>query len=84
VLDRVARDITEITGAVSRRNVHAAAKRDCQMCEVSANTYPLLMTFGGCPVTMGMEMSKLDLIVNVVANGLHSLPASATQLFVLP
>ena len=47
------------------------------MGEVSANAYPFLMAFGGRPVGAGMVISKFDLIVNVVADGLHTPPARA-------
>ncbi len=32
-------DVTEIAGAVARRNVHAAAERHSQMCIVPANAF---------------------------------------------
>ena len=70
-------DITEIPGAVSRRNVHAAAKRHREMGKVSANAYPFLMAFGSRSIAACVVISKFDLIVNVVADGLHTLPAPA-------
>ena len=39
-------DITKISGAVSRGNVHATAKRYREMGEVSANAYLFAMAFG--------------------------------------
>jgi hypothetical protein len=36
-------DIAKIAGAVPDRDVHAATKRDRQVGEVAANTYPFLM-----------------------------------------
>ena len=40
-------DIPKIASAVARRDIHAPAKRDCQMGEVSADTIALLIRLPG-------------------------------------
>ena len=70
-------DVAKVSGAVSRRNIHAAAERDRQMSEVATDTYPFLVALGRCPVTSGMVVSECDANMNVIADCLNPLPAAA-------
>ena len=46
------------------------------MGEVAANADLLLMAFGRRPVAAGVAVAELDALMDVVTNGLHSLPAA--------
>jgi len=70
-------DVAKVTGAISGRNIHAAAERDRQMSEVATNTYPFLVALGRYPVTSGMVVSEFDANMNVIADCLNPLPAAA-------
>ena len=73
---RVARnpDISQITGTITGRDVHAAAQGDGKVGEVPADTDPFLVAFGRRAIASGVVISKLDSLVNIVANGLNALP----------
>ena len=75
---RVARnpDISQITGAITGRDVHAAAQGDGKVGEVAAHTDPFLVAFGRRAIASGVVLSKLDSLVSIVANGLNTLPST--------
>src|SRR5882672_1785785 len=50
--------VAEIAGAVSRRNVHAAAKGNSKMCVIAAYPAPLVERFPGCPCGAGMFITE--------------------------
>src|SRR4029079_3418317 len=68
-------DIAEITGAIARRDVHAAAKRDSEMREVAAHAPLLDIGIVGGAADMGVLVAELDVLVDEVADCLHQAPA---------
>jgi len=75
---RIARDadIAEIARAISRGNVDAPAQRDGEMCKIAADPGPLLVGFRCRSIAPGMVIAKLQSLMNIVANGLNSLPST--------
>src|ERR1700760_4998097 len=75
-------DIAEITGAVARRDVHAPAQCDREMREISAHADAFLVTFRRRAVASRMMVTKLEPVMDVIANSLHPLPTAlkATEL----
>ena len=68
-------DVAEITGAVARRDVHAAAQRDREVGEVAADAAPLGMRIPGGLGRAGMLVAEFDAIMDVIADRLHQRPA---------
>jgi hypothetical protein len=68
-------DVTEISRAVARRDVHASGKRNCEMSEVPTNTASFLVPLGGGAVTSCMMVTEFNAVVGVIANSLRSLPS---------
>ena len=68
-------DVTEISRAVARRDVHASGKRYCEMSEIPTYTAPFLVTLGGAAVTSCMMVTEFNAVVGVIANSLRSLPS---------
>src|SRR6267142_889878 len=50
--------VAEIAGAVSRRNVHAAAKGNSKMCVIAADPAPFVERFPGCSCGAGMLITE--------------------------
>src|SRR6202035_2755327 len=72
-------DSAEITSAVSRGDIHAAAKRDRQVREVAANADPFLMPLGCGSVAAGVVVPEFDAIMDVVADRLNPLPTAGNS-----
>ena len=70
-IDRNA-NVSKIAGAVTGRDVHAATQRDSQMGEIAAHPDTLIVPFGRSPVAARMRVTKLDSVVRVFGNCLHS------------
>src|SRR5690242_20083704 len=68
-------DVTKIAGAISRRNVHASAKRQGQMCEITAHPPSLLERLPGGSGRTSVCVVKYDVVVNEVADRLHARPS---------
>ena len=83
---RVARNpnVSQITGTITGRDVHAAAQGDGKVGEVPADTDPFLVAFGRRAIASGVAISKLDSLVNIVANGLNALPPTPDAAEQLP
>jgi hypothetical protein len=69
-------DIAEVAGAVSRRDVHAAAQRDREMREVAAYTDPFTISIECGTIIPCVGVSKFDVVVNEVADGLYPIPST--------
>ena len=68
-------DVAEITSAIARRYIHAAAQCDRQMSEVTADAALLAV---GSPCGFGrarMLVAEFDPIMDVIADRLHERPA---------
>ena len=73
--DRRDTDIAEITGAISRRNVHASAKSDGEMRKIAANARALTIDVPSRFGRTGMLVAESDVLVNKIDNRLHASPA---------
>src|SRR5262245_61125280 len=69
-------DVAEITGAIARRDIHAAAQRHCKMGEVAADATALGMALGGGAIAARMVIAEFEMVVHVIADRLHLLPAA--------
>ena len=68
-------DIPEIARAVAGGNIHAATQRHSKVGKVPADADALGMSFGRGAVAPGMVVTKFDMVMHVVADRLHALPA---------
>jgi hypothetical protein len=69
-------DIAEVAGAVTRRNVHAAAECDGQMGIVAAYAFAFVENFPRRHGGAGVLVAESDVTMDEIANGLHPRPAS--------
>src|SRR6266403_3348455 len=74
VRDRHA-DIAQITGAVSRRDVHAATEGDREVSIVPADAGAIAEGFPSRPAGTRMFIAEGNVLVNEVADGLDATPA---------
>jgi hypothetical protein len=74
-IDRYA-DVTKITRAIPRRDVHASGQGHCKMSEVPANTAALFVTLGSGAIASRVVIAELEAIVSIVANSLSTSPAA--------
>jgi hypothetical protein len=72
-------DVAEIARSVTRRNVHAATKRDGQMGEVAADPDALFVALRRRAVAACVVVAKLDTFMHVVADRLHALPTAGDR-----
>ena len=78
IIGRIGRrqaDIGQIPGAIARRDVQRAAKRDGKMRVVAAHTPALGVCFMGRSGGPGMLVAERDVILDEVADRLHPRPA---------
>src|SRR5271166_4218244 len=68
-------DIAQITGAISRRNVHAATEGDGQVSIIPANAGTIAEGFPSRPAGARVLVAEGDVLMNVVADGLDAAPA---------
>ena len=73
--------VAKVAGAIASWNVHATAKRDGKMDEISANADPFFMTFRCRAVASCMVIPKLDPLMDIVANRLNKMPTAKTTEF---
>src|ERR1039458_10838950 len=64
-------DALPISGAVSRRDVHAAAEGDGEMRVVAADALPFVESFRGATGGAGILVVKGNMVMDVIADGLH-------------
>jgi len=69
-------DVSKISGAIARENVHAPAESDGEMREVAADPDALLMTLGGGSIAPSVMITEFDPVMHVVADCLQALPAA--------
>src|SRR5271155_5084156 len=69
-------DVAEVTGAITRRNVHAAREGDCEMGEVPADAATFLVSLRGGAIASRVMVAELDSVVSVVADRLRPLPSA--------
>jgi len=74
VRDRHA-DIAQITGAVSRRDVHAATEGDGEVGIVPADAGAIAVSFPGRPSGTRVFIAEGNVLVNIIADGLDPPPA---------
>ena len=77
-------DITKISGAITGRNIQAATERHGQMREVSTHTAPFLMTLGRGAIWSRVVVAEFKLIMHVITDRLHALPAADDGSELLP
>ena len=65
-------DIAQVAGAVSRRNIHAAAEGDGQMRVVAANAGPFAESLRGAAGGAGVLVVEGNMVMNVIADCLHA------------
>ena len=68
-------DVAEISGAIARRDVHAAAQRDRQMGKVAAHPATFDQDVGGRPGRAGVLVAEADVGMDEIADRLHARPA---------
>src|ERR1700736_2042698 len=68
-------DLAEITSAVARRNVHAAAKCDGEVRIIAADAFPLVEGFKGRLGGTRVLVAERDMVVNKIADRLNPCPA---------
>jgi hypothetical protein len=69
-------NVTQVTCAVPRRDIHASGKRHGKMGEVPADAATFLVSLRGRAVSPGVMVAELNAVVSVVTNRLRSLPAA--------
>ena len=67
-------DIAEIAGAITRRDVHAAAERHREMRKVAADAGALLVDVMRRLHVVGVLIAEGDVVVHEIDDGLHALP----------
>src|SRR6202044_2337564 len=67
--------VAEIARAIPRGNIHASAKGDSEVCEIAADTTPLVERLPGCSGGTRVFVAERDVIVNEIADRLDSSPA---------
>jgi hypothetical protein len=67
--------VTEIARAIPRWNIQGAAKRDGQMREIAAYTRTLAESLRGRSSGARILIIESDVVVNVIADCLHPVPA---------
>ena len=68
-------NIAQITGAVPRRDVHAATERDCQVSEVPADAGAIAIRLPRRPGGACVFVAEGNVLVSVIADGLDPAPA---------
>jgi hypothetical protein len=69
-------DLAEIAGAIAGGNVHAAAQRHGEMSKIPADADALGMSFGSHAVAARVVVAEFNVVMHVVADRLHALPAA--------
>src|SRR5271168_3829326 len=67
-------DLSDVTGAIARRDVQATAEGDCKMRVVAANTAAFLVCFERRSGGAGVLIAEHYVIVHEVADSLHPRP----------
>src|SRR3984957_14021063 len=70
-------DVTKVTRAIPRRDVHASRQGHCKMREVPTNAPALLVPRGSDAIAARVMIGEFDSVVSVVANRLRTFPSSA-------
>ena len=68
-------NLAEITRTVAGGNIHAATQRYSKMGKVPADPDAVGMSFGSGAIAPGVMVTKFDVVMHVVADRLHALPA---------
>src|SRR5713226_4095669 len=76
--------VTEIAGAISRWNVHAAAERDCKVRVIAADALALVENFPRRHGRACVLVTEGDVAMNEVANRMDPRPARCCLLKQLP
>lgn len=69
-------DVTQVAGAVACRNVHAVAERDREVRVITADAGPLIESLPGRPCGAGVLVTKGDMLMDEIADGLDASPSS--------
>src|SRR5450432_2121834 len=77
-------NIAQVAGAIARGNVHAAAEGDGQMRKVAAYAGALLIGLPGGLGASRVAVTKRQVSVHEVADGLHAAPAAGRSTEELP
>src|SRR5208282_63076 len=67
--------VAKVSGAVPRRNIHAAAERDSQVGVVATDADTLVEGFPGCSRGTRFLIIENDMAVDKIADGLHARPS---------
>src|SRR5687767_5044254 len=68
-------DVAEIAGAIARRNVHAAAKRDGEVSVVTTHTLAFIEYLPRCHSRARMLVAEGDMTMDEIADPLDARPA---------
>src|SRR5437868_4156392 len=68
-------DIAQVAGAVARRDVHAPAEGDCEVCVVPADSGFVVKSFERRPCHACMFVTENDMAMNIVADRLNAAPS---------
>ena len=77
-------DVAEISVAVARRNVHAAAERDRKMREIAAYADAFGVGFIGGARRTGALIAERDVAIDEIADRLHPRPARRRMAEMVP
>src|SRR5690606_32935272 len=70
-------DVAEVAGGVARGDVEAAAERDGEVGEIATHADAFLPGVEGGAGGAGLLVIEAQVFVDVVAHGLHAIPAGA-------
>src|SRR5438132_1042530 len=68
-------DVAQVAGAVARRDVHASAEGNGQMCIVAADAGPVVKGLQRCPRHARVLIAEGDMSMDIVADSLNSAPS---------
>src|ERR1035437_10199753 len=67
--------VAQVAGAVTRRNIHAAAERDSQVREVATDARTLVERLPSCPGGARFLIVERDMVVDKIADCLNARPS---------
>ena len=68
-------DVSDVAGAIARRNIEAAAERRGEMCKVAAHALALVIGLVRRPRRARILVAEIHDVVDVIADCLHTRPA---------
>src|SRR5205085_6989156 len=68
-------NIAQVTGDITRRDIEASTKGNCEMHEITANTLAIAVDFHRAFLWIGEVIAKSDVIMHPIADRLRAGPA---------